>query len=1032
VHDDAVQVTDRIRRFLEERLRPAIVREAVPCEVAAFEVDGEPVAVSKALAAGYSAISPGDAWGPPWATAWLRVRGQVPGHWAPQHSELAVDLGFDVTMPGFQAEGLAYDGNGAVVKGIAPRNSHVPLTLLGLKGGDDLLVYVEAAANPSIMGAAESFVPMPFGSRETAGPAPTRRLGPIELVLTDEIMRALCLDIEVLSGLADVLSDSDPRRQEILAALSKMADRLDPDDLHGSAAAARREVAGVLAAPAHAGAHRIVATGHAHIDSAWLWPVRETIRKCARTFSNVLALGEQYPELVFACSQAQQYEWIRDNYPELFERVREAVADGRWVPVGGTWVEPDGNLCGGEALARQLALGRRFFRDEFGVECREVWLPDSFGYSAAWPQLARLAGAQYFLTQKLSWNQTNTFPHSTFLWEGIDGTRIFTHFPPVATYNAELMPAELARASDSYAEHGRGTCSLVPFGYGDGGGGPTREMLERATRQASLAGSPHVAIGSPGVFFRAAEEEYENPPVWAGELYLELHRGTFTSQAQLKAMNRRCEHLLREAELWSATALALGLGGYPYDDLERAWKTLLLLQFHDILPGSSIAWVNDEAAAAYDGLSAGLEAIISSATTALAGGGAGRVAFNAGPRARDAVPALGAAGAGDAGPDPRDAPVVVRLPQEAGDGAELTVLENGLVQVTVDADGLLRSVRDLVAGREVIPGNARANLLQLHRDLPNRWDAWDIDASYRNSVTDLTACDAVEVVAATGDEAVVEVRRSFGASGASRAIQRIRLRRGGRRVEFETEIDWRENEKLLKVALPLDLRAEHSSAEIQYGHVRRPLHVNTSWDEARFEVYAHRFVHVGEAGYGVAIANDATYGHDMSRTTRPDGGTTTTVRLSLVRGPRFPDPRADRGTHRFGYVLALGADVATAVGEGYRANLPLRHAPGSRVIPPIVTVDDGGTGAVVVEAVKAADDRSGGLVLRLYEALGGRAQATLTPGVAVTEVVETDLLEQPIPGRPDRLMADGRFAIELRPFEIRTLILRRGPAAAIP
>lgn len=1029
MHNDAVQVTDRVRRFLAERLRPAIIAAAVPCEIAAFEVAGEPVAVTEALAARYSPISPGDPWGPPWSTTWLRVHGQVPADWEPEHTELAVDLGFDPVMPGFQAEGLAYDASGAVVKGIAPRSSHVPLTLLGLKGGDELLVYVEAAANPSIMGGAESFAPTQLGLRETAGPAASRRLGAIDLVRTDEEMRALCLDVEVLSGLAGVLGDHDPRRPEILAALDKMADMIDPDDLRASVAPARRALARVLAAPAHAGAHRAVATGHAHIDSAWLWPVRETIRKCARTFANVLALGEQYPELVFACSQAQQYEWVRDHYPGLFARLRERVAAGTWIPVGGTWVEPDGNLCGGESLARQLVLGRRFFQDEFGVECPEVWLPDSFGYSAAWPQLAKLAGARYFLTQKLSWNQTNAFPHSTFLWEGIDGTRIFTHFPPVATYNAELTPAELARASSSYAEHGRGTRSLVPYGYGDGGGGPTREMLERAARQADLEGSPRVELGSPEAFFRAAEQEYADPPVWSGELYLELHRGTFTSQARLKAGNRRCEHLLREAELWSATALALGLLDYPHDQLEQAWKSLLLLQFHDILPGSSIGWVNDEAAAAYDALRAQLEAIVAGATAALAGGGSGEVAFNAGPRARDGVPALGTA---QAGTTPHDAAPAVRAGRGAGDDAGTTVLDNGLVRVSVDSGGLLSSVRDLVAGREVVPEGARANLLQLHRDLPNRWDAWDIDASYRHNVTDLTGCEGVEVVIATDDEAVVEVRRSFGARGASQAVQRIRLRRGGRRVEFETEVDWQESEKLLKVALPLDLRAEHSSAEIQYGHVRRPLHENTSWDVARFEVCAHRFVHVGEAGYGVAVANDATYGHDLSRTTRPDGGTTTTVRLSLVRGPRFPDPRADRGTHRFGYVLAPGAEVADAVGEGYRANLPVRRAPGSRAVAPIVAVDDGATGAVVVEAVKAADDRSGDLVLRLYEALGGRARAIVTPAVAITEAVETDLLERPVPGKSSTPLADGSFAVELRPFEIRTLVLRRDRQAVLP
>ncbi|MGH3201799.1 MAG: glycoside hydrolase family 38 C-terminal domain-containing protein [Streptosporangiaceae bacterium] len=614
MHADAAQVTDRVQRFLAERLRPAIIRDAVPCDLAIFEAAGEPVAVAEALTARYSVVSPGYAWGPPWGTAWLRVRGHLPREWPPELAELAVDLGFDTSMPGFQAEGLLdHDAAGTVIKGIAPRNSHVPVPLLGLKSGDDLLVYIEAAANPPIMGGAESFAPTPLGSRETAGTAPSWRLG---------------------------------------------------------------------------------------------------------------------------------------------------------------------------------------------------------------------------------------------------------------------------------------------------------------------------------------------------------------------------------------------------------------------------TWVNDEAAAAYDELRASLEAIVSRATGALAGGGDGEIIFNAGPRARDGVPALGTA----PGPAGHQAQPEVGASRNSNGPNETgcIVLDNGLLRVVIDPDGLLCSVRDLLVGRELIPGDARANMLQLHRDLPARWDAWDIDASYRHQVTDLVGREGIEVVTATEDEALVEVRRSFGAGRASRAIQRIRLRQGARRVEFETEVDWRESEKLLKVAFPLDLRAEHSSAEMQFGHVRRPLHANTPWDAARFEVYAHRFVHVGEAGYGVAIANDATYGHDLSRGTRPDGGTTTTVRLSLVRGPRFPDPRADHGRHRFGYVLAPGADLTDAVGEGYRANLPVRRAPGSRAVPPVVAVDDGGTGAVVVEAVKAADDRSGDLVMRLYEALGGRARATVTPGVAVTEVVETDLLERPVPALPVMVAADGRFAVELRPFQIRTLVLRLG------
>ena len=404
----------------------------------------------------------------------------------------------------------------------------------------------------------------------------------------------------------------------------------------------RTELVEVLRAPARASAHRLSAVGHAHIDSAWLWPVRETIRKVARTTANVTDLMDRHPDLLYAMSSAQQYAWLRDVRPEVFARVADRVKAGKFVPVGGMWVESDTNMPGGEALARQFAYGKSFFADEFGVETEEVWLPDSFGYTAALPQLIALSGSQWFLTQKISWNQTNKFPHHTFYWEGIDGTRIFTHFPPVDTYNCELTGAELAHASRNFADKAGASSSLVPFGHGDGGGGPTREMLARADRLRDLDGSPRVVIERPADFFARAQQEYPDAPVWSGELYLESHRGTYTSQAKTKQGNRRCEHLLREAELWCATAAVRQGMEYPFDALDRLWKVVLLQQFHDILPGSSIHWVHREAVANYAAVAAELESLIDAALRALPATAIVLLAFNAAPHARDGVPALGA------------------------------------------------------------------------------------------------------------------------------------------------------------------------------------------------------------------------------------------------------------------------------------------------------------------------------------------------------------------------------------------------------
>ena len=695
------------------------------------------------------------------------------------------------------------------------------------------------------------------------------------------------------------LPTDTPRRHHILRALERALDHLDLHDIPGTAATARAQLTDVLASPAHASAHTITAIGHAHIDSAWLWPLRETIRKVARTTANATALLDQHPHLRFAMSQAQQLHWLKHHHPQLFDRVRDHVRTGGFIPVGGMWVEPDTNMPGGEALARQFVHGKRFFLDEFGIETREAWLPDSFGYSAALPQLIAHAGARWFLTQKISWNRTNRFPHHTFHWEGIDGTRIYTHFPPADTYEAELTAAELAHPEHTFAEHGRATRSLIPFGHGDGGGGPTRDMLARAYRTADLEGSPRVRLETPAAFFTAAEAENPRPPVWTGELYLEAHRGTYTSQARTKQGNRRNEHLLREAELWWATAATRHGLDYPHQQLDRLWKTVLLGQFHDILPGSSIAWVHREAEATHQRTTDELDELITTAQRALAGNGHRPLTFNAAPHDRDGIPALGAAEA---------APPAATTATEHPDGT--LVLDNGTVRATLDHRGLLTSVLDLTADREALAPGTCGNLLQLHPDHPNAWDAWDIDSFYRHRSHDL---DTADHLALDGTTAVVH--RSF---GDSHLEQRISLR--GRTVHIDTRIDWHETEKLLKAAFPLDVHATTSAAEIQFGHLHRPTHTNTSWDAARFEICAHRWLHLGETGYGHALINDSTYGHDVTR----QPGPTTTARLSLLRAPRYPDPDTDHGHHRLRYGLVIGADIPTAIREGYRLNLPTR------------------------------------------------------------------------------------------------------------
>ncbi|MGW6573515.1 alpha-mannosidase [Streptomyces sp. NPDC054945] len=1006
MHDDRSVTEHRLRRVLKERVKPAVHSRAVPLTVERWEAPGEPVPVAEGLAATYGPCAIGDAWGPAWGTTWFKVTGTVPADWSGRTVEAVLDLGFDRMMPGFQCEGLVHRADGGEVKALNPYNDWVRVADRA-EGGEQVEWYVEAASNPVLVDHAVTYE----GDLPTSGDRPLYRLARMELTVFETEVWELVQDLEVLYDLMTQLDTADARRHEILRALGAALDTLDLGDVPGTAAAARGCLTGVLAAPANASAHRISAVGHAHIDSAWLWPLRETVRKVARTTSNMVDLMDRHPEFVFAMSQAQQLDWIKTYRPELFERIKKKIADGQFVPVGGMWVESDTNMVGGEAMARQFLYGKKFFLDEFGIETQNVWLPDSFGYTAALPQIVKLTGSKWFLTQKISWSQVNRFPHHTFWWEGIDGTRVFTHFPPVDTYNSDLGGAQLAHAARNYREKGHGSHSLVPFGWGDGGGGPTREHLARARRQRDLEGSPKVRIERPDAFFEKAHAEYEDAPVWAGELYLELHRGTYTSQAKTKQGNRRSESLLREAELWAATAAVRVAGyAYPYEELERIWKTVLLHQFHDILPGSSIAWVHREARETYAALREELQGITLAAQQALAGQGTEELVFNCAPHARRGVPA-GGAGRPAAAREP------VTVEERHGGGH---ILANGRLLVEIDSRGLIVSVYDLEARRETIAPGTAANLLQIHPDFPNMWDAWDIDAFYRNRVTDLVQLDRLEVTGSGPRAATVRVTRSFGRSA---AVQQITLRAGAKTVDIVTDVDWHETEKFLKAAFPLDVKAERTASETQFGHVYRATHTNTSWEAAKFEICAHRWIHAEEPGWGVALLNDSTYGHDVTRDVRADGGQTTTVRLSLLRAPRYPDPETDQGSHTLRFSLAPGAGIGDAVREGHALNLPERVVPGAGPVAPLVAVDED---AVVVEAVKLAEDRSGDVIVRLYESRGGRARATLTADFPLSEAVESDLLERPLAGTAVGVPTpEGRVPLTLRPFQIVTVRLHR-------
>lgn len=1038
-HPDITET--RIRSTLD-RIGQLIYTPKAPLDTAAWSVHGEPVAPDKALKAKYAPCAVGDTWGGLWDTTWFRFRGQVPKDWKGREVVALVRL-TSSRREGFTAEGLIYQ-DGVPVRAINVNRSDVEIAKAA-KGGERFEFFVEGAANGGTneIGETEG-----INSPEYNGP-PRFRLEQAELACVNRDAFDFYYDFKVALEAMQAFPADSQRRGELRYALNEAVNLFTTDD-RATIAKARAALKEVLRRRNGDTVHELSATGHAHIDTAWLWPLRESIRKCARTFSTALDYMEKYPRYVFSCSQAQQYAWMKAYYPEIWARIKKAVRRGQWEPVGSMWIETDCNLASGESLVRQILHGKRFFQEELGYETRDVWIPDVFGYAASLPQIMRKAGTDYFLTQKISWNQFNKFPHHTFLWEGIDGTSIFTHFPPADTYNADTGPLELMNNVRNFKEHDRASRSLLLYGFGDGGGGPTIEMLEKANRVRNFDGLPKLTQEKALDFFEKAAVDAKDLPVWVGELYLELHRGTYTTQAANKRGNRKSEFLLHDAEFFDAVTLVLARGRKEaaadperavYDvtglgksgttshraALDRAWKLVLLNQFHDIIPGSSIHWVYEDSTRDYETVRQLGESVRDSALTTLAElidteafrkpvVISNTLSF---PR-REVIdlpngkPALvDVPGSGYTVVEGSAAPKAPEHAVSATKTANGFTLENGLIRVRIDAKGQLSGVYDLRNRREALDG--AGNVFRLHEDIPNKWDAWDVDAFLAEKFRVLADAEQVELVESGPLRAAVKVVKRF---GASRLEQRIVLRAGSARIDFPTEVDWQENQKMLKVAFPVAIRAMNATYEIQYGHLERPTHMNTSWDLARFEVCAQKWADLSEPGYGVALLNDCKYGHNIHGNV---------MCLSLLRAPTAPDPIADRGRHQFTYALLPHAGSfreAGVIQEAYALNVPLvvsAAKPAAGKLPSTHSFFQVDRPNVVIEAIKVAED-GGAIIVRLYEAAGARGPAALSTSLPVSKAWLTDLLENDL---ETISLKNGRVALELKPFEIITLKFAR-------
>ncbi|GAC1474159.1 MAG: glycoside hydrolase family 38 C-terminal domain-containing protein [Candidatus Dormibacteraceae bacterium] len=967
---DAVSQTElqAFRILLEGELLAAVYPKRIPLTITAFTVRGEPVAYGEAIRGTYQPFRVGDAWGPPWSTTWFHVQGRVPDEWAEKRVVALFDLGFDGAT-GFTCEALAWQ-EGRPWRGVDPNHRWLPIS------GQVVDFFLEAAANPTATQSGAEPAESMIALRQSDGPAFVLRQA--DLAIQDQDARTHALDYKVVLELAEATHSP-----ALIAALES------------------GNLKGVLAKPSQS-PHVVTAVGHAHIDTAWLWPLREARRKCARTFSTALALMDEHPDYRFACSQPAQYAWMKQDYPDIYRGITEKIASGQWEPVGAMWVEADCNLPSGEALARQLLHGKRFFIQEFGYETKELWLPDVFGYPGSLPQLIAEAGCDYFLTQKLSWNDTNKPEHHTFMWEGIDGTRIFTHFPPADTYNGDFSASEVVRSVANYKDRERVDHSLYLYGWGDGGGGPEPAMIEAAHRLRSVEGAPHVELGTAREFFERASAEAKNLTTSVGELYFELHRGTYTSQSRTKRWNRLAQNALRHAEMWSVAAG----GDYPSAELEALWKTLLLNQFHDILPGSSIDWVYEEAERDLEDVTErASEEIAHAAMSAIAGSGKQLVAFNSTSHPRNEIVMLGFEFERVEAPSCGWAAVIPH-PREPEVSVTDRRMENTLLRVEWDDRAVLTSIWDKEVGREVLSGPG--NLLQLHDDNPRNWDAWDLDAEYRDSFMEVTAIEQVHRRGALRGQ--VGFGRRF---GDSMLFQTMSLDAGSRVLRFETFVSWQERHRMLKVAFPVTVKSREATYEIQFGHVRRPTHQDTSQARAMFEVCAQRWADLGELDYGVALLNDCKHGYDIQGSV---------MRLSLMRGPTHPDPTADLGSHRFTYALMphpgdfREAGVIEAAEE---LNVPLLTPPGnlpSGSSRSLVEVD---TRQVIVEAIKRAED-SEAVVIRLYEAWGGSCRARIKTTLPAKRAWLCDLLERE---RTEVEIRNGELELDLTPFKILTLKL---------
>ncbi|MDC0630758.1 glycosyl hydrolase-related protein [Candidatus Marinimicrobia bacterium] len=961
-------------------------------------------------------IREGENWGKKWESAWFHLSSEIPE--THKGEKLATELDFS-------GEGLVFTPSGEIIQGITNGaiwdqnflRTRVLLDEKFIKDGK-VELWVETAANSL------------FGVHTEENPeveSPKRhgwfdaKVEKIRFGIYDDDIWKLYLDARILIGLVKKLEENSVRRHRAILALNNCINMFN--NSRENSQKARESLKGELSKSAAPSDLTVSAIGHAHIDTGWLWPVKETVRKCARTFATQLDLIKRYPDYIFGASQPQHYQFMKDHYPDLFQEIKKAVKSGNWEVQGGMWVEADCNLISGESMVRQFLHGKNFFKDEFDVEVDNLWLPDVFGYSAAMPQILKKSGVNYFLTQKMSWSQFNDFPHQTFNWRGIDGTEVLTHFPPENTYNSELDTEFLLPAQSTFKEKDKLDEFISLFGVGDGGGGPKPENIELGRRMANLENAPKVHFDTAVNFFDRLNGQKDKLDTWVGELYLELHRGTLTTHGLVKKQNRKLENKLRTVEmLWSC----LPMDKYPLEKLDGLWKKVLLNQFHDIIPGSSINLVYQTTHKEYTEVHSGCDELLDAASKLLFNQDKDSIVLvNTLSYRWKGLVLLPSSFEGYSIVDEEGNDVLVHKSNEGYsidvnlDGLSMNsfkkaeekklevqsssdfILENDFIKYEFDEKGALISAYDKEANKEAMkePGN----VFSLYEDIPNNWDAWDIDFFYRDALIETGAVESIKLSSSSKILKQLEISLSI---GNSKIQQVISLSSHSKRLDFKTNVHWNESHKMLRVHFPVAITSDQATFDIQYGYVKRNTHRNTSWDKAKFEVVGHKYADLSDHDYGVALLNDCKYGYMVLDNI---------LDLNLLRSPSNPDPDADLGDHEFTYsFLPHNNDLirSNVISEASCLNQkPLLFEGFTSTAQIPVKLSGRGVELTVLKKAEKED----AWVFRVVETHGRSSHGLLFIEGSITEC---DLIEWSELSEPQNIR--GEMPLYLKPFEVKT------------